>query len=174
MPVYFSQEPCRNQRLRYFIGNHDWADETLILHAMIWMNARYLADNIAARPALRAECEVLFTNVLAEIDRLGKTAPIPAWELAEVATFFPPALSWPPLVALRARFAALGKQPETIRELAALRAEEQLIKRHFATGFDFRQGNDPKASEAAKALAVKHAGTSRAPILAKLAEPCVK
>ncbi len=171
MPFFFNQQPTRNKRLRYFVGRHDWAGEDLIRDAMIWLNATTLGAEAGRDPALRADAEALIERVLIEARTLAETAPLRAYELAELSERF--TILSPDLNELRALQRSLKSSPVVAGELAALADEDKLIARHFTSRFNFREGADPRASRAALRLAETHAGTSREPILRDLAERCV-
>jgi dienelactone hydrolase len=172
MPTIFAQEPCKDVRLRFFVGRHDWADADMIRDAMVWLNACTLAT-IARRDAtLRAECDSFLGNVLKDAEQMAETAPFRAYELAEISGRF--AQPSPALPGLKALFSKLKMNPVVIKELAALADEDKLVAKHFGSWYDYKKGADPKASEAAVKLAEKHAGTLREPVLRKLAEPCVQ
>ncbi len=171
MPVFFNQQPSRAKRLRYFVGRHDWANEDLIRDAMIWLNASTLGAEAGRNPALRADAEALIDRLLVEAQTLAETAPLRAYELAELSERF--TILSPGLNELRALQRSLKSTPVVAGELAALADEDRLIARHFNARFNFRDGADPRASRAALRLAETHAETSREPILRDLAERCV-
>ena len=158
-------------RLRFFPGNHTWADSGLILYAMSWLNASYLK----AMPPTNAAAEEkkrFVAKVQEEIQKSMETDPEKAYDWAVCLS----QVSAAPSIAKNAQLLALMKNPKVMLYMSGLKDMDQFVRKHFATNvMDYLNNNGtPAAKRDADRLAAKYKETCLAELFTKMGEPSVK
>lgn len=157
-------------RLRFFVGNHTWADAGLITYAMSWLNASYLKT----MPQLNAAAEEkkrFIARVQEEIQKASETDPEAAYEWALCLSQASPS----PSIAKSPQVLALMKNPKVLMYISGLKDLDQFVKKHFATNvMDYKNNNGTEAAkkDAAK-CAAKYQATGLAELFTRMGEPAV-
>ena len=159
-------------RLRFFEGNHDWADAEHIKYAMAWLNACYLKTPAAITPAWVEEKKQLVAKIRAEIEKETEADPEKAYEWTVCLGM----ISSSPTAVGNQTMQTLLKNPKVKSYMAGLKDMDLFVRKFFATSsMDYLNNNGtPAAKREADRLAAKYAETSLATLFAKMGEPSVK
>jgi len=156
-------------RLRFFQGNHDWAEAEHITYAMAWLNACYLKTAPATTTVLMDEKKQLMTKIHAEIDKDSGANPERAYDWAACQGIMSALTGSQPTQALL-------KNPKVQLYVAGLKDMDLFVRKHFATNvMDYQNNNGPPAAKReADRLAQKYAETGLAALFTKMGEASVK
>ena len=171
MACTFKQLKNDMSRLRFFVGNHTWADASQITYAMAWLNACYLK----AMPPVSAASEEkkrFIAKVQEEIQKDTESDPEKAYEWAVCLS----QVSSAPSIAKNPQLLALMKNPKVMQYISGLKDMDQFVKKHFATNvMDYKNNNGTEAAKRdAERLAAKYKDSSLAELFSKMGEPSVK
>jgi dienelactone hydrolase len=159
-------------RLRFFPGNHVWADAVYITYATTWLNACYLKLAPISDTALVAEKKQLIAKIQAEIEKETEANPEKAYDWAVCLGMF----SSSPTAAGNQLMQALLKNPKIQLYAAGLKDMDLFVRKFFATDVMDSVNNNgtPSAKKEAERLAKKYAETGLAATFAKMGDPSVK
>ena len=160
-----------SSRLRFFVGNHTWADAGMITYGMAWLNACTLKSMPQLNAAI-AEKNRFIGLVQDEISQSAESDPEKAYEWAICLS----QASSAPSVAKSPQLAALLKNPKVQAYVSAMKDVDQFVKRHFATDpMDYKNNNGTEAAKRdAERLAAKNKDTCLAELFTRMGEPAVK
>ena len=145
---YERNSPFRSH-LRFFIGNHDWADVNLITDGMIWLYGNTLRRQ-AALPKTLPQRDRFVIKLNERIKASQATKPADAYYWATFLTAFPAS---PKLLAEpQATAKQLQANPDVVQFLAAEADVEKYWQKHFAE-------SAKSGSHDAERMAAKYAGT---------------
>jgi hypothetical protein len=162
----------KNCALRFFIGNHNWANAEDITYAMTWLNAAGLGKAPQANKARVAERSTLANAIRAEVERCKATEPEKAYDWACCLTLVTPGTGSLPVKEMQ----ELMRNPKVKMYAEGLQAMDGFVKKHFATSMmDFENRNGtPAAKKDAERLAEKYKDTGLAELFVRMGEPSVK
>ncbi|MFA5203926.1 MAG: hypothetical protein WC708_05910 [Lentisphaeria bacterium] len=162
--------PGRDNRLVFFPGVHEWANEELIWEGMTWINASSLRGK--RDPVLVKDRNALAAKMLEQINADLESRPDRAFEWAGLLA----SLGAPESVKAKSIRDRLKSKPEVITYRAALKAQNQYVGTYFATKpSDWVANTLPKAAlkDSAK-LAEKYQGTPWEEMFRRMGEPAQK
>ncbi|MFC1498160.1 SHD1 domain-containing protein [Verrucomicrobiota bacterium] len=158
-----------NSCLRFFVGNHTWADSDLISDGMTWLNLCYLQNVRSTDRQLQQEKADVADKVLAEIERNAEKNPERAYEWALFLSKRKELSSEKATEYLQ----SLSKHPRIKLYIQALNDLDKFVEKHFATDvMDYLNNNGTKAAKSdADALTEKYKETVLAELFQKMGEP---
>lgn len=161
----------QQSRLRFFPGNHDWAEAPLIKYGTTWLNACHMNTAQKTSESI-VEQNRLIEKIRAEILREKDTDPEKAYDWVLCLSVMSPSQT----ANANAMQEALLKNPKVAKYAAGLKEMDLFIKKHFATSvMDYLNNNGtPAAKKDAEQLAKKYADTSLATLFTRMGEPSVK
>ena len=159
-----------SSRLRFFVGNHDWADADLIAYAMAWLNA-CCQKSMPQLNAAAEEKKRFVGLVQEEMRQTTESDPEKAYEWAICLSL----VSAAPSAARSPQLTALLKNPKVQLYVGGLKDLDQFVKRHFATDpMDYKKNNGTEAAKRdAARLAAKYKDTKLAELFTRMGEPSV-
>jgi dienelactone hydrolase len=159
-------------RLRFFPGNHVWAEAVYITYATTWLNACYLKGAPTSNSALVAEKKQMIAKIQTEIEKETESNPEKAYDWAVCLGIFASS----PTAAGNQPMPALLKNPKIQLYAAGLKDMDVFVRKFFATdAMDSVNNNGtPAAKREAGRLAKKYAETGLAATFEKMGEPSVK
>ena len=173
MPTSLSKIKVKNKKLVFFPGNHDWASADYMTEGISMLTGWFLQNARGTASSYAAERDRFVERQLEEIRSLKDPHPGKALIWAQLLSKFqlPTALA----TQVRAEHNALRTNKTALRYLAAEKALEDLLSRHFVVKDVARcmKRADPGATKAATALAEEYADTPLAEVFARLAKPSV-
>jgi len=169
MACAFKASKNKSSRLRFFVGDHAWAQADLITHAMTCMNSCYLARPASPTPSLVEEKKALSAKIAEQIEKNAETDHEQAYEWALCLSLLDASLQ------SQTRQQELLKQPKVKLYADGLKEMDRFVVKHFATSpMDYKNNNGTKAAQRdATALAEKYKDTGLAPVFTRMGEPSV-
>jgi len=160
----------KENRLRFFVGKHAWANEDLLKDSMTYLNLVGLARAKRTDKAAASERDAATAQLMAETVELVETDSCRAYEWA---LFLADYQSCPTVRRdATALVAKLKRRPEVALDVEASEAVQTFVDRHFATDvMDYRNNNGTKAAanDAAR-LAEKYKDTRFADLIRNMGQ----
>ncbi len=159
-----------DNRLRFFVGKHTWANDELLKEAMTHLDLVTLSRAKRTEKALVEARDAAAAKLYAEVLDAAESDPCRAYEPAVFLSEYKacPAVRRDAAALL----AQLKKKPEVALYAEALDAVEKFVDRHFATDvMDYKNNNGTKAAaDDGTKLAEKYKDTSLAELFRKMGE----
>jgi len=172
MAITFNKRIKKNGVLRFFPAGHSWGDKKLIAEGMDWLNAQYLSTKSGGPKSAAEEKTAFAKRVATEVEANLESNPESAYERGQLLSKF----SGPEVTKAKTVLAKLSTNPKVKAYLAAEKAVDQFVAKHFTTDvMDY--ANKPVTKEMtrdAKLLDDKYKDTPFAGLFAGFGEPCVK
>ena len=164
---------CKNIKMVFFPGKHDWASADLLAEGMTTLNGWFFANVRSKASPYSDERDAFAERILKEIGELSESQAGKAAALTELLAglTLPNALS----TAVRAHLSAFRTNPEAKLYAEADAAMDKYVKKYFALKSSSTYFNraDEKATKEGNKLAEKYASTPFAETFRRVAQPSV-
>ncbi|MFH0953130.1 MAG: SHD1 domain-containing protein [Verrucomicrobiota bacterium] len=164
----------RDWRLRFFPGNHDWANDDLLMDAMCWLEGYCLKNAKATDPQIAERREAYLTRMLGRIKSLAQSDVERAYDAAAFLADFP--LPGPALTGVNECLQELLKKPEVQLYVQGLKDMEKFVDKFYGqnpNGLREENGSHGVQGPAEK-YATKYAGTSLAEVFRRMGQRSVE
>ena len=172
MAITFNKRIKQNGVLRFFPAGHAWGNKTLIAEGMDWLNGQYLVKKNGGPKSAVEEKTAFVKRIATDIEENLESKPEVAYERGQLLGKFFGAEA----TQMNAAVAKLSSTPKIKAYLAAEKAVDQFVNRHFNTNvMDYI--NKPVTKEMtseAKILQEKYKDTQLGELFVGFGEACAK